>query len=71
MKANSLVKQEITIGKIHQDIQQSNDEGKNKIFIPHFIPLSDQTKLQLMNDGFKVYMGAWDGFMINCTIIEW
>ena len=27
--------------------------------------------MQLISDGYKVYIGDWDSNLINCLIIEW
>lgn len=31
----------------------------------------DKKKVSVSNDGFKVYVGDWDGIIKNCLIIEW
>jgi hypothetical protein len=71
MKANELNKNTKAIESIYDEIEQANSRGENKTFIPHWIPVSDSDKLQLMKDGFKVYAGDWDGIMKNALIIEW
>jgi hypothetical protein len=48
-----------------------NSAGQFKHAIPHFIYVSDEVKLKLMADGFKVYIGNWGGFSPNDLIIEW
>lgn len=49
----------------------SNDHGSYKIFLSHSQCISDEVKLKLIADGFKVYIGDWDGIIKNALIIEW
>jgi hypothetical protein len=71
MKATDLNKQSISLETIYEKIKFANKNMEYKTHIPHSIFVSDEIKFTLINDGFKVYQGAWDGFMINCLIIEW
>lgn len=71
MKANELEKKELTLKNIYEAIKNDNENGCYKHHIPHWLYVSEQTKLQLMNDGFKVYKGAWDAIMTDAIIIEW
>ena len=71
MKADSLVKKSVTLENIYKSIEDDNGRGSFKHFIPHGLYVSDEVKLQLMADGFKVYVGDWDGVMLNALIIEW
>lgn len=73
IKATDLVKKSISTEQIYRNIQtmvNSNPE-QYKHFIPNNIYVSDEVRLQLLNDGFKVYRGDWDGIMKDCLIIEW
>jgi len=71
MKANELTKKEFTLSQIYERISNGNEVGGFKIFIHHFEYVSDQTKLKLIDDGFKVYVADWDGINKNVLIIEW
>ena len=71
MKAKDLKKTSETIDNIHNRISECNADGDFKCFIPHFKHVSEEVKLQLMKDGFKVYIGDWDGMIKDCLIIEW
>lgn len=71
MKASSLKKETEVIENIYKAISESNANGRFKHFIPHDVYVSDEVRLQLIDDGFKVYKGDWDGVMTNCLIIEW
>ena len=71
MKAKELVKKAKTIEEIYSQIRQASDNGEFKTFLHHCVFVSDETKLQLSADGFKVYNGDWDGVMTNVFIIEW
>jgi hypothetical protein len=71
MKASDLKKQPITIETIYDAINQANSIGWHKHFIPHFVYVSDEVRLKLIEDGFKIYKGDWDGTMKDCLIIEW
>lgn len=71
MRANSLVKISVTIEGIYTAIEEGNKYGCFKHGIPHNLYVSDEVKLKLMADGFKVYNGDWDGVMKNSLIIEW
>ncbi|MDB0600320.1 hypothetical protein PL373_13190 [Tenacibaculum maritimum] len=71
MKAKELVKKELTLENIYSAIKNDNDNGCYKHHIPHWMYVSGKTRLQLIEDGFKVYKGAWDGIMTDVIIIEW
>ena len=71
MKASDLKKKSIDIESIYKEIESMNSAGQFKHVIPHFIYVSDEVKLKLMADGFKVYIGNWSNFSPNDLIIEW
>jgi len=71
MKAKELNKKSISVEVIYKDIQNQEDNNCFKHYIPHFVFVSDKTKLELIENGFKVYIGDWDGIITNCIIIEW
>jgi len=71
MKASELRVKPISIKKIYEDIKLANERGEYKWFIPHMIKVSNETQSQLISDGFKVYIGDWDGYLKNAFIIEW
>ena len=71
MKAQELKKESEVIENIYKSISEANSRGAFKHAIPHYIYVSDKVKLQLIEDGFKVYKGDWDSIMINSLIIEW
>jgi len=71
MKAKHLKKETEVIENIYTEISKANANGQFKHFIPHFIYVDDKVRLQLIEDGFKVYKGDWDNIMINALIIEW
>jgi len=71
MKANSLVKKSVKIEDVYSSIETANEYGGFKHFIPSNLYVSDEVRLKLMADGFKVYIGDWDGVMLNVLIIEW
>jgi hypothetical protein len=71
MKAKQLIKESISIEDIYKDIQNQNDNKCFKHFIPHHVFISDKIKLELIENGFKVYIGDWDGIMKDCVIVEW
>lgn len=61
------------VQEIYQRISQANERGECKIFIPHFVYVSDLKILELLNNGFKVSKGRWYGGVDygKDTIIEW
>jgi hypothetical protein len=71
MKAESLKRQSETIENIYKKISHADTNGEFKIFIPHFVHVEENVKIQLIEDGYKVYKGQWDGNIINALIIEW
>ena len=71
MKASDLIKKSLDIQVIYKNIEERNSNGEFKYFIPHFVYVSDEVKLKLIADGFKVYIGNWSNFSPNDLIIEW
>jgi len=71
MRANELKKESISIEDIYEAICNANTFKQYKHFIPHHIYVSEQVKLRLIEDGFKVYKSDWDGVTKECLIIEW
>jgi len=71
MKATDLIKVSLSIDKIYEEIKRRNEINEFKAYFPHQIFISEDIKLKLMSDGFKVHHGAFDGFMNNGLIIEW
>ncbi len=71
MRAKSLQKKSTPIEEIYKWIESSNNVGDFKIFIPHFKHVDESVRLQLIEDGFKIYRGDWDGITTNALIIEW
>lgn len=71
MKAKELIKKETDLKAIYEQIESTNNYGCFKIFIPHDRRFSEKSKLELIENGFKVYRGDWDGVMTNVFIIEW
>ena len=71
MNAKTLNKKDIDVNLMYESIKTQNDSGYFKIFIPHDKFVSDETKVKLIESGFKVYKGDWDGIMKNVIIIEW
>lgn len=71
MKAKDLKKESEVIENIYKAISEANANGYYKHFIPHFVYVSESVKMQLIDDGYKVYKGDWDGITKDCLIIEW
>jgi len=71
MKAKELSKSSEVIENIYKIISEANARGEFKIFIPHFVYVEENLKLKLIDDGYKVYKGDWDGIMKDVLIIEW
>jgi hypothetical protein len=73
MKANDLPKVSLTLDEIYESIKSDMTHNKNtfKHQIPHWIYVCDEVKSRLISDGFKVYIGNWDGILNNSLIIEW
>lgn len=73
MKANSIKKTSVTVKEIYEGIESElkHNSSKFKYHIPHWIYVSDEVKLELINEGFKVYKGSWDGILNEALIIEW
>jgi hypothetical protein len=70
MKAKDIQKKYITIDKIYERIKMANDNCENAIIYPFFVNISDETKLQLMNDGYKLSRSNYE-FTANALIIQW
>lgn len=73
MNASEIKKTTLTAIEIYEHINDNLKHNPNtfKHFIPHYIYVSDEVKLQLINDGFKVYIGNWDNIINGALIIEW
>lgn len=71
MKAKDLIKKETDLKAIYAQIESTNSYGGFKIFIPHDRHFSEKSKLELIENGFKVYKGDWDGITTNVLIVEW
>ena len=71
MKASELEKRYVDIDEIYKRIEFANARSQFKIFFRHSTCVSQDTKQQLIENGFKVYPGDWDGIEKNCLIIEW
>lgn len=70
MKAQSLNKRSVKIEEIYNSIRQANGDGRYKYLIAHFMYVSDDVRLQLIKDGYKVYEGKWDNQLMG-LMIEW
>lgn len=71
MKAKDLIRKERDIKEVYENIKSANEIGQFKIFIPNWNYFSDASRLELIENGFKVYKGDWDGIMKDVLIIEW
>lgn len=71
MKASELVKKSQSLESIYKSIENANQNGEFKCFIPHFFYVEESVKLKLLQDGFKISVGDWDGMIKNALIIEW
>lgn len=71
MKASSLIKKETDLKPIYENIKSQNDYGCFRVFFPPDRYFSEKAKLELIENGFKVYKGDWDGIMKDVYIIEW
>lgn len=71
MKANELQKRYLSIDEIYKTIEGQNEVGYFKMHIPHYVCVKEDVLLQLMQEGFKVSKGNWDGFILDAIIIEW
>ena len=70
MKAIELEKHSPSLDQIYKSIEEANKRNEYKIFFPHWVYFSDECKLELMRQGFKVYQGEW--LHGDCgLIIEW
>lgn len=74
-KASQITKESLTIEDIEKKISdiEANpyEKGLFKIFFPHWVYISNDVKLKLMEAGYKVYTADWDGVMKDAFIIEW
>ena len=59
MKARELEKNSLSLDQIYNIIKEANKRNEYKIFFPHWVYFSDECKLELMRQGFKVYQGEW------------
>jgi hypothetical protein len=71
LKAKDLLKKETDLKPIYEMIKNQNEYGAFKTFFPHDRYFSEKARLELMENGFKVYKGDWDGIMKDVYIIEW
>lgn len=71
MKASDLVKVSEVSENLYKRISEANSNGGFKIFIPHYLYVKDELRAELINNGYKLYKGNWDGAMIDALIIEW
>lgn len=69
--ASDIVKKSVSVEDIKKDISRAvGGSSVYKLFYPHWIYISDEVRLELMRDGFKVYTGEWMRGDIG-LIIEW
>jgi hypothetical protein len=59
MKSKEIVKVSKSLDEVYKQIDQDNKSGWYKSFFPHFVNVTDETRLRLIQDGFKVYEGEW------------
>lgn len=59
MKARELEKHSPSLDLLYESIEEANKRNEYKIFFPHWVYFSDERKLELMRQGFKVYQGEW------------
>ena len=72
MKAKEINKKPIALEFILQQIEHvNNNQNQFKIFFQHCVYVEQKTILQLIELGFKVYRGDWDGMHKDALIIEW
>lgn len=74
IKATDIVKKEgKEVENVYENIQKANERGEFKIVIPHFVYISPAKKIELIDNGFKVYKGNWHGGTGDGQdlIIEW
>lgn len=69
MKAKDLVKKPFSIEKIYEQIKTDNEHGHFKSSFPLSMYITNETKLKLISNGFKVYEGI--RFNEESLIIEW
>ena len=67
---NKPIKKSVYWGDILKEIEKF-PPTQFKHFIPHFIYIDEINIANLVNAGFKVYRGSWDGIMRDVIIIEW
>lgn len=70
MKATEATKKSVTLEQIDNNIKSAIENNHFKVFYPHFIYVSDEVKLSLIKNGFKVYEGTWM-YSDMGLIIEW
>ena len=59
MKASEIKKESISIESIYGWIKSAISNKEFKIFVPHYVFMSDDVKLKLIEDEFKVHKGEW------------
>lgn len=57
MKATDLEKTSRSLEEIYQNIERENKRYNFKVFFPHWVYFSDDRKLKLIRQGFKVSEG--------------
>lgn len=71
MEANDIIKRPSkSLEDIYDMIRDANERGDYKIFIPHWAYFPDNYTYELINHGFKVCHGRFDG-LTEGLIIEW
>jgi len=70
MRADTLIKKSQTIEEIYESIKMQNEHGNFKMSFPNSMYVSDEIKLELMREGYKVSIGDI-GMGSKDLIIEW
>ena len=70
MKAIELKKASPSLESIYENIEGQNKCHNHKVFYPHWVYFSDECKLELIRQGFKVSEGEWVRGDYG-LIIEW
>ena len=72
MNAKDLTKKSLTAKQIFEEISRINKDNPAcfKHYIPHFIYVSNEVQVELLNIGFKLTQGEWIRGDIG-LIIEW
>ena len=71
IKAKDLSKKGISIEQLEGIIKEADSKGENRFFLYPAVLFTDEVKMKLIENGFKVYKGDWDGIMKDVFIIEW